>query len=138
MEECPICYYKMDTGVGSHLLICCNHEICHSCLALLKKPVCPFCRKPVTDSPYQYSQSLPNHSPIFLLSEYDYSIDPYSQETSRSLRRQMKRLRKIQERERRNAYNRVLNQTLAASYQMTKEAQKRLITQQIDEDILFV
>lgn len=139
MEECPICYFKMDCEVGSHLLTCCNHQICHACLRLLKKPVCPFCRKPITDSPYQYSHSVPpDPSPILMLNTDDYSIDPYSQENSRSLRRQMKRLRKLQERERRNAYNRLLNQTITASYRLSKEAEKRLITLQISEDVISI
>jgi len=142
MQECGICYY--DTSLDDLFpLSCCQHRnrMCLSCLHLLLTPVCPFCRKPLDNLPSSYMGREASFPPFRNAISYSdtsgsggephasllYLIDP-SDDTilsSRSLRRRMKRMRKIQERERQAEYNRQLNLVLNESKRTATQQQRR-------------
>jgi hypothetical protein len=118
MEECGICFYEV-AQEKFHPLECCQNRnrMCNYCLELLIVPLCPFCRTripglPDKEDPQQFrgAVSLDSYSllpPLYVLNPLD---DSYLD--SRILRRQMKRLRKMQERERHNDMNRRTNYLL--------------------------
>lgn len=147
MQECGICYYETKPE-NVFSLACCQDRnlMCVACLHLLLTPICPFCRKPIVNLPPSYSNSsslftsnatsLPETRSV--PSSFLHLIDP-SDDTlvsSRSLRRRMKRMRKVQERERQAEYNRQLNIVLNESKRMATlhQQQRRNIQSVIRQD----
>ena len=115
MEECGICFYEVSLD-KFHELPCCQNRnrMCKYCLELLIVPLCPFCRTRIPGladkedpSRFRGGVSLDSYTmlpPMYALNPLD---DSYLD--SRILRRQMKRLRKLQERERGAEANRRTN-----------------------------
>lgn len=129
--ECNICYFNYPIDDFFVLQCCKNNNVCKQCINLLTTPLCPFCRTKISElSDKRMAYSYPNTSHIPNL---DYFINPYDDTyiDSRILRRQMKRLRKLQERER----DRIYNQNLATAYRLNKQSNKKEIQKQIKDDI---
>jgi len=127
-DECPICYHKPDLTVGFFHLSCCSKKVCHACMRLLTKPVCPFCREHIHNSPFQYSVSAPSSSSFFIPPSVENDDN-----NTRTHRRRLRRLRKLQQREEDRIYNRMLSRQLAQSYH---EHQKRLRQRLLERDIM--
>ena len=132
--DCSICYFTFSSHKQFHELQCCkNNLICLHCVELLLSPVCPFCRAPMPHLSYKnpklLSSSVPTTSTIYW---NDLQLNPFDDvyTDSRILRRQMKRIRKLQERERQRLYNQQLNIVLKQS----KTHLKREIDNHIKED----
>ena len=45
MDNCSICLHELATSIKTS----CNHEFHKECLQKIQKPVCPLCRKNITD-----------------------------------------------------------------------------------------
>lgn len=137
MEECGICFYEVAREKFFDL-VCCgnNNRMCKYCLELLLVPLCPFCRTRIPGLPdkedamqFRGAISLDSYTllpPMYALNPMD---DSYVD--SRILRRQMKRLRKLQERERNDNRNRRTNYLL--NERRRREQQQR--QSDIDEEI---
>lgn len=131
--ECGICYFTYDASEFFNLNCCKNNHVCLNCIKLLTIPLCPYCRTRISglenNNNYRISISYPTPSLI----QNDYIIDPRDDMylDSRILRRQMKRLRKLQERERDVLYNK----QLAQAYKESKKKNKNKINEEIKEDI---
>jgi hypothetical protein len=129
--ECNICYFDYPHNDFFVLQCCKNNNVCKQCINLLITPLCPFCRTIISElSDKRMAYSYPTNSHI---SNNDYFINPYDDTyiDSRILRRQMKRIRKLQERER----DRLYNQNIAMAYRLNKQSNKKEIQKQIKEDI---
>jgi len=134
--ECGICYFSVQSENIFHLSCCKNNYVCLDCIHLLTTPLCPFCRARIQSLPdkriahsYQEPTTYPfiHHNETFINPFDDMYLN------SRSLRRQMKRLRKLQERER----DRLNNQNIANIYRENKEMNRRNINEQIQEEREF-
>jgi len=146
MEECGICFYEVSTEKFYDLPCCQNrNRMCKYCLELLVVPLCPFCRTripglPDREDPHRFrgGVSLDTYTvipPLYFLNPLD---DSYLD--SRILRRQMKRLRKLQERERHAEANRRINYTMneqrrRQQQQQQQQHRRNAIQQQIREEM---
>lgn len=140
-EECKICYYEFLSSEFYELRCCRNHNrVCRHCIDLLIVPLCPFCRTRIEGLPdrspqFRGATSL-DSSDIWNASNFDSSfhfVNPMDDSylDSRILRRQMKRLRKLQERERQADQNRRINTTFNETI---REKKKKDLQQQIREE----
>lgn len=136
MEECAICYYDTSSSDFYDMQCCKNNRICRHCIELLTVPLCPFCRTRIQGLPEKMENQFRGaislgggheDSPILLFVNPmdDMYID------SRILRRQIKRLRKVQERERQAEYNRHFNSIMNES---NRQQKKKELTLQIKEE----
>jgi len=142
MEECGICFYEVSVEKFFDLPCCQNrNRMCKYCLELLLVPLCPFCRTRIPGLPdredptrFRGGVSLDAYTllpPMHVLNPLD---DSYVD--SRILRRQMKRLRKLQERERHNDTNRRTNYIMNERRRQEQHPQRRNeIQEQIREDL---
>lgn len=130
--ECPICFFKMDE-FSTFKLKCCNNiqVICIDCVSFLTNRKCPFCRAIIPDYPFQISRSLPNTTESIPM---DMVWMVREEDDSRTLRRQIRRQRKLQERERQQSYNRLLSKNLKESYFLNRAQKKTYFRDQIHED----
>jgi len=130
--ECNICYFYFLKEDFFELACCKNNLVCKDCIDLLLTPQCPFCRTHIqglSEKRMATSYSAPTQ-PIMNTSLF---IDPYDDIyiDSRTLRRQMKRIRKLQERER----DKLNNQNLMLAYKLNKQANKKEINQDMKEQL---
>ena len=113
--ECYICYESICHADIFFLDCCVGKHVCTSCLQCLTVPLCPFCRAVIPeirhDPRYRQSQSYVDVNHFLLMEQahfmahhgiVDESIDPRFIE-SRILRRRIRRLRRLQMRERRGS-----------------------------------
>jgi hypothetical protein len=109
--ECGICYFFLESSEFFPLQCCKNNNVCLHCIELLTTPLCPFCRARIPNLDDKRLAISHSPAPSNTLSLNLYSINPYDDAyiDSRSLRRQMKRIRKLQERERDIAYSRYMS-----------------------------
>jgi hypothetical protein len=128
--ECGICYYSHPIEEIFELFCCKNNHVCQQCIKLLVVPLCPFCRTKIPGlENKRMAVSYENPSMTFFNQDF---IDPRDDIyiDSRILRRQMKRLRKLQERER----ERIFNRNLSAAYRNSKKSMKNSLQQEIREE----
>lgn len=138
MEECGICYYEVATEKFHDLTCCENHNrMCTYCLELLLVPLCPFCRTRIPGLPekneFRGAVSLDTYTllpPMYALNPLD---DSYLD--SRILRRQMKRLRKLQERDRNASENRRTNYLLNERKKRDQQQKRDDIAEEIKEGL---
>lgn len=131
--ECGICYFDFFEDADFFTLHCCkNNRVCKNCINLFVSPVCPFCRanipiekQPILSKSYP-APSNPNPNVEFFIDPLD---DLYID--SRILRRQMNRMRKLQERER----DRLYNKNLAKMFKESKKSMRNALQNHIHEDI---
>jgi len=106
MSECTICYDQRREDDFFTLTCCHEKQICSACLRCLVTPQCPYCRgviPQIKDDPrYRMAHSAPS-APSYMMMERTERIE------SRILRRQMKRLRKLEMREEDRALNRIFH-----------------------------
>jgi hypothetical protein len=126
--DCGICYFTFSDSEFFQLTCCKNNNVCRQCINLLTTALCPFCRARIPSLPdkrlaisYQENVS-PAYSPNFRINPLDDNFLD-----SRILRRQMKRIRKLQERERDQLRNRQL-------VQFYKDSKRQEIQRQIKEE----
>ena len=141
--ECGICYFSFEKEEFFELRCCKNNHVCKSCLDLLITPLCPFCRarieglegKRASISYEPPSSMMMGGNSGFFSSSSLPLIDPLDDmyTDSRILRRQMKRLRKLQERER----DRLHNRNLSFVMRENKKKTKARINREIEEDQSF-
>jgi len=121
--ECDVCFYTFSQEDDFFELSCCkNNRVCQSCIQLLLIPQCPFCRASLSlpcTADRKLSISYTSRDTLYG-NDSDYYINPYDEyyTDSRALRRQMKRIRKLREREahdRRNRYLHLINTTNSLS-----------------------
>lgn len=99
-------------------------------------PLCPYCRTMIPSlsetKRFAISYQQPATYPQVSVINVNLYINPLDDTylDSRILRRQMKRLRKLQERER----DRLNNQQLSLAYRNSKKEHKREIAEQIQEE----
>lgn len=136
--ECGICYHNFNDDSDFFNLNCCkNNRVCNECINLLKTAICPFCRAKIPDinrnHPISKSYSPPSHYYYDNLLDINYQIDPMDDMylDSRILRRQINRMRKLQERER----DRLYNKNLAKMFKESKKYLKNNIRNEINNDI---
>lgn len=139
-DDCDICY---ETSMSIISLTCCkkSKKICDSCLNCLKTPLCPWCRveldkQLLKNNKNINSKSLPIPGLIQSWGEYidnQTTINPYSYDDSRRLRRQMRRLRYgyLQYVTREQRQNNISNTNIRSR---NRNRRRRDIQQQIDED----
>lgn len=125
MKECDICFLK--SNYFYNLPCLCKNNICMDCFELLPKPNCPFCRFTLNISKSVSSSSTINNYPLIL---YDLMIYDDMEIENRSLRRQIRRLRKLQMREQEKMMNRELNETYERS--KIKREQRRDINESLE------
>jgi hypothetical protein len=98
--------------------MCCQNRnrVCRYCIELLTVPLCPFCRTRIQGLPertpeFRGASSLDISEQISFFDSSFHFVNPLDDSylDSRILRRHMKRLRKLQERERQVERNRRLN-----------------------------
>jgi len=123
MKECDICFLK--SNYFYNLPCLCKNNICMDCFELLPKPNCPFCRYTLNIS--KSASSTINNYPLIL---YDSMIYDDMEIEYRSLRRQIRRIRKLQMREQEKRMNRELNDTYDKS--KTKREQIREINESLE------
>lgn len=140
--DCSICYFSYPAPEDFFELTCCkNNLICHHCIKLLYTPICPFCRTSISN--YPGSPLLSISAPITNNYWFNYQINPLDDTyvDSRILRRRMKRLRKLQERERDRQNNIIYSQTIKESKNHYKKEIERIISSDYDSykynDIIF-
>lgn len=107
MIECSICCFSWDTNEMLSL-DCCKNEVCNSCIDSLVVPICPYCRSVIPElrenkiykQGYSYNDSLNDYTISQLLQHEETvrSMDDTHIE-SRILRRKIRRIRKLRERE---------------------------------------
>ena len=143
MEECGICFYEVVVEKFFDLPCCQNrNRMCQYCLELLLVPLCPFCRTkipglPEREDPNRFRGGVSLDA--YTLLPPMYSLNPMddSYTDSRILRRQMKRLRKLQERERQAEANRQINALLGERRrreQQQQQQRRRTLQEQIQEE----
>ena len=135
MEECAICYYETPPDKFYDLSCCGNkNRVCRDCIDLLLVPLCPFCRTRMEGLPDRSDPTPPFRGAVSLdaytLLPPMYSLNPMDDSLldSRILRRHMKRLRKLQERERNNEQNRRIN------YVMNEHKRREQLRKQAKEE----
>jgi len=126
--ECDICCI---TQYNFFKLQCCNNQMCRDCLDLLVNSRCPFCRREIPELQNRVPRSLPNaaqtiESPLFFL--YD---DIFTE--SRIYRKYLKRMRKLEQRER----DREQNKNLSQAYKNSKASHRAEIQNQINEETMI-
>jgi hypothetical protein len=126
--DCGICYFTFSDSEFFQLTCCKNNNVCSQCINLLTTALCPFCRARIPSLPdkrlaisYQENVSIA-YSPNFRINPLDDNFLD-----SRILRRQMKRIRKLQERERDQLRNRQL-------VQIYRDCKRQEIQRQIKEE----
>lgn len=127
--DCGICYFTFPDYDFFQLFCCKNNFVCMQCINLLTTPLCPFCRARIPSLQEKrfaisYQETSISRIPI-------YTIDPLDDNylDSRILRRQMKRLRKLQERER----DQLRNQQLVQEFKRKKNRELELQIQEEKE-----
>jgi hypothetical protein len=139
--DCGICYYNYTRVEDIFPLTCCkNNILCLRCVQLLTNPLCPFCRARIPD--------LPEKSRMAISYEAESTLTPSPQREwrsaslplsatldeayidSRTMRRRLRRLRKLQQREDDRVYNRNLTRVMRES----RSSMRNSISQQIQED----
>jgi len=131
--ECKICYQMIDSSERYPLGCCQVNVLCQHCFEQLQYPHCPFCRSPLDIWPSGcYSRSLPTYSSFMMIptEELFFSVDDI--DVSRSQRRQLRRLRKLEQRELERNYNRELTSLLSKSY---RTQQRQHIQDDIRQDL---
>jgi len=158
--DCGICYYNYSREEDIFNLKCCkNNIICLRCVHLLTTPLCPFCRARISDLPetatkrmamsYEAESTLraPTLSPFIITPPQHHAhTPPWMTSTSmpsmrnssgddiyidsRTMRRRLRRLRKLQQREDDRIHNRNLTRVLRESRSSTRNS----IQQQIQQD----
>lgn len=131
--ECNICYQMIDSSERYPLTCCQVNALCHHCFEQLQYPHCPFCRNKLEIWPSGcYSRSLPTYSSFMMIptEELFFSVDDI--DVSRSQRRQLRRLRKLEQRELERNYNRELTSLLSKSY---RTQQRQHIQDDIRQDL---
>lgn len=125
--DCGICYSVLPPDAFYTLTCCKNNHACKDCIDLLLVPLCPFCRARLSLPAKRMAISLPSSGPT-----HEFWIDPMDvlYTDSRILRRQMRRLRKLQDRER----DQLRNQQLAWINRVSKEKQRQALRRQIMEE----
>ena len=129
--ECDVCFYTFYEEDDFFPLHCCkNNRVCQSCLQLLLIPQCPFCRSNLPHLQDKKCSISYTNTQTFFSRDLEYYINPYDEyyTDSRALRRQMKRIRKLKEREEHDRRNRYLQL-------MHHEESKSELVRQIKEDI---
>ena len=140
MVTCDICFYEMGRDELFILQCCKNNSMCLKCLDLLTKSLCPFCRTPFEYDKPRISRSY--EEPLSWVSSHDqyFFTDPYTPinpyddyyTDSRILRRAIKRLRKLQERELHNSRNRDLNRAINSSIRSERTFLQKMVTEGIE------
>jgi len=158
MEDCDICCFPQTLSEFYNLSCCKNNKVCNSCIKLLTVALCPFCRqiipnldnKRVAVSCNNTEYDLAYYSNLYNTTYQDnmgnqtntntnyqyYLINPLDDHytDSRILRRHIRRMRKLEERENQAIYNRNLNRALNKNSNK-KNKNKRYIDQIIIEDL---
>jgi recombinational DNA repair protein RecR len=120
-------------------LNCCQdkNKICENCFYQLKNPYCPFCRRKLIRENEILSKSAPIYNSFMLnnSNQNNYRIEYLNYnddvELPRSIKKQQKRIRKLEQREMDKNYNKEYNISLSKSYQ------SQIIKNNIQEDLIF-
>lgn len=126
--ECDICCI---TQFNFFRLQCCNNQICSDCFNLLVNSRCPFCRREIPELQGRFPRSLPNPAPA-LESPLSFLYDDIFTE-SRIYRKYLKRMRKLEQRER----DREQNKNLSMAYRNSKASHRAEIQTRIEEDMMI-
>ena len=131
--DCGICYFTFPIQDFFQLECCKNNNVCRQCIELLTNPLCPYCRAHIPSLSgkrlaVSYQDTTISSPRVYQPFQLDPMDDIYTD--SRILRRQMKRLRKLQERER----DALRNRQLSEIYKENKQHYRREMTRQISED----
>jgi len=108
MIECSICCCSTSQSEIISLT-CCNNQICNTCIESLVVPLCPYCRsvikeiqdKDIYKQGYSYNDTLSSYTISQLSTPSPPLLRPIddTQIISRIIRRKIRRLRKLRERE---------------------------------------
>lgn len=156
MEECDICCFSQTLSDFYSLSCCKNNKVCNSCIKLLTVALCPFCRQIIpnldnkrlalscnsTDRDLEYYSNLYNTTyqnsfdNNLSINHQSYLINPLDDSftDSRILRRHIRRIRKLEERENNAIYNKNLNKVLN-KHSNKKNKGKRYINEIIKYDL---
>jgi len=159
MEDCDICYFSQSPDCFYQLDCCKNNKVCTGCIDLLTVALCPFCRKIIpnlenkqtsiscsTDmSDLEYYSRLYNTTYTNNIDNTDaninyqyYLINPLDDyyADSRILRRHIRRMRKLEQREHDAIYNKNLNKSLNSyNNKSNKSKNKKNIQDNIKSDL---
>lgn len=139
--DCGICYYNYTRVEDIFPLTCCkNNILCLRCVQLLTTPLCPFCRARIPDLPEKPRMAISYEAESTLTPSPSREWRPASLPLSatldeayidsRTMRRRLRRLRKLQQREDDRVYNRNLTRVMRES----RSSMRNDIYQQIQED----
>lgn len=134
--NCDVCFYSCQESELFDLICCKNNNLCILCLDLLLIPQCPFCRTPLDYKKEKIKSQSFTHSHLLYDIDSIYLINPYdnSYKDSRTLQRQIKKIRKLLERNQHDERNKYLN----LFHQENKKSIKKLIKQKIEEEIFLM
>lgn len=138
--DCGICYYNYSREDDFFSLTCCkNNIICLHCVHLLTTPLCPFCRARIPGLPDTATRRMASSyeaESVLTSSSWTPGSLPFISNIdeqyidSRLMRRRLRRLRKLQQREDNRFYNRNLTRALRES----RSSVRNNIQQQIQQD----
>lgn len=119
MIECSICCVSWCQSIDVLSLTCCKNIICNQCVKSLIVPLCPFCRSVIQEvqddeiykKGYSYHDTLSEHTISQITQTQNQTQDTNIQSiddthiVSRILRRKIKRIRKLRDREKNRQNN---------------------------------
>lgn len=137
-DDCNIC---LETRSEFFHLSCCRHKMCKRCLESLTTPVCPYCRQIIRevqdDQRYRHARSYEMDylteqtistyiSSTAIPPEVSELIPPIFIPDSRIMRRQIRRIRRLRQREEDRANNRERSRIYVSRSQRIQELREHV------------